>query len=121
MMRSEFWIIAILAVFCTVSACQSPEHAPDATDGPPRAPADSVSAPEQVFEATGRIDTIVPNRKHVVLAHGDIPGFMDAMTMPFRVADTSVVTGLQKGDSVSFTVRVAGPLIEITHMEPVEP
>ncbi len=118
---SKAQIAAVVAVLGIISACRPSEHAPEEKHAASRAPADSAAATEQFFEAAGRIDTITPNRKHVVVAHGDIPGFMDAMTMPFRLADTSVVSGLQNGDSVSFTVRVAGPVIEITEITPMPP
>jgi protein SCO1 len=59
---------------------------------------------DQAFEVAGEVIEIrAPDR--VVVAHDDIPGFMDAMTMPFRVDDPAVLAGLDPGD------RIAGRLV----------
>lgn len=40
----------------------------------------------------------------VIITHEARPGLMDAMTMAFRVADRSLIAGLQPGDRIRFTV-----------------
>ncbi len=42
----------------------------------------------------------------ITVKHGDIPGFMSAMTMPYRVKDPSVIRELQPGDKVAAEVVV---------------
>ena len=41
----------------------------------------------------------------MTIAHDAIPGFMDAMTMPFDVEDPGLLAGLAPGDRVRFTLR----------------
>ncbi|MBT8401594.1 MAG: copper-binding protein [Rhodothermia bacterium] len=79
----------------------------------------SNSAPV-LYDADGLIKSITPNRKHMVVAHGDIPGFMDAMTMPFAVADTALLAGVSSGDSIRFEIAVDGPKIRVRSLEVVE-
>jgi len=43
----------------------------------------------------------------ITVKHGDIPGFMPAMTMPFKVKNPSVVQELQRGDKIAAEVVVA--------------
>ena len=43
----------------------------------------------------------------VTVKHGDIPGFMPAMTMPYRVKDPAVVQRLQPGDKIAAEVIVS--------------
>lgn len=50
---------------------------------------------------------------HVVVAHEAIPGFMDAMTMPFAVADPSLLAGLVPGDTVAADLVVHGRRSEL--------
>lgn len=66
------------------------------------APADT-SASVQTFEAMGVVRSVTPSRSYVMIAHDDIPGFMDAMTMSFAVADTTVLSGLGRDDRIAFT------------------
>ena len=45
-------------------------------------------------------------RRLLEIDHEEIPGFMPAMTMPYEVADASLLQGLTKGDKVRGTLRV---------------
>ncbi|HEX6463650.1 MAG TPA: SCO family protein [Vicinamibacterales bacterium] len=47
-------------------------------------------------------------RVEVTLKHGDIPGFMPAMTMPYGVKDPAAVSGLSAGDVIDATLVVQG-------------
>ena len=42
----------------------------------------------------------------ITVNHGDIPGFMPAMAMPYRVKDPAVVQELQPGDKIAAEVVV---------------
>ena len=44
---------------------------------------------------------VEPGGRRVVLAHEDIPHFMKAMTMGFSVRDSSILKGVEVGDSIS--------------------
>jgi protein SCO1 len=49
-----------------------------------------------------------PATNQITVKHGDIPGFMPAMTMPYRVKNPSVIQELQPGDKIAAEVVVAG-------------
>lgn len=63
--------------------------------------------PEKQYPVKGRIVSTMPDNNEVMLDHETIPGFMEAMTMPYRVADPSVLSELHPGDRISATL-VAG-------------
>jgi protein SCO1 len=44
----------------------------------------------------------------IILKHGDIPGFMQAMTMGYRVKDRSVMRQVQPGDKITAVLVVIG-------------
>jgi len=48
-----------------------------------------------------------PSRNRVVIAHEEIPHYMKAMTMPFTVRDSSMLRGIEVGDSVRGVVIVS--------------
>jgi Cu/Ag efflux protein CusF len=46
----------------------------------------------------------VPASSEIVLTHGEIKGFMDAMTMGYPTQPPSLLEGVKAGDSVRFTI-----------------
>lgn len=60
-------------------------------------------APKTV-SAPGRVIAVVPDRGELVIEHGEIKGFMDAMTMGYRVSPASLLKTVKPGDQVSFTI-----------------
>ena len=67
-------------------------------------PAEAGSSPTVVGE--GEVITTVPNASQIVVEHGEIKGFMEAMTMGYRVDPVSLLAGLKQGDKVRFTIDV---------------
>jgi len=61
---------------------------------------------QQMIVADGKVVTTVPNASQIVVEHGEIKGFMDAMTMGYRVEPPSLLEGLKSGDKVRFTIDV---------------
>jgi protein SCO1/2 len=58
------------------------------------------------FELTGQVLAIQPSQHTVTVKHQDIPGFMPAMTMPFKVRDARMLGPLVPGDLVRATLVV---------------
>jgi protein SCO1/2 len=68
--------------------------------------ADPGDATTKTFSARGIILEIKTNAAQVVIRHDAIAGYMDAMTMPFKVKDLAPLTGLKRGDEVTFQLHV---------------
>lgn len=62
--------------------------------------------PARQYEVKGQILAINPERREVVVNHEDIPGFMAAMTMPYKVNDLALLDGKQPGDLITATLVV---------------
>jgi Cu/Ag efflux protein CusF len=54
----------------------------------------------------GKVVATVPNASQIVVDHEEIKGFMEAMTMGYRVEPPSLLEGLKSGDKVRFTIDV---------------
>jgi Cu/Ag efflux protein CusF len=54
----------------------------------------------------GKIVATVPSSSQLVIEHGEIKGFMDAMTMGYRVESPALLEGLNPGDRVRFTIDI---------------
>ena len=62
--------------------------------------------PAKQYELTGQIISVKPEQQEVLVKHGDIPGFMPAMTMPYEVRDEKLLSGLVAGDLINATLVV---------------
>jgi Cu/Ag efflux protein CusF len=60
-------------------------------------------APKSV-SGEGKVVALVPNTSEIVLDHGEIKGFMDAMTMGYKVTPRSLLKTVKAGDKVRFTI-----------------
>jgi Cu/Ag efflux protein CusF len=60
-------------------------------------------APKSV-SAQGQVVALVPENGEIVLTHGEITGFMEAMTMGYKVSSPSLLKVVKPGDSVQFTI-----------------
>lgn len=67
-------------------------------------PTEAERSPTVVGE--GEVIATVPNASQIVVEHGEIKGFMEAMTMGYRVDPASLLAGLKAGDKVRFTIDV---------------
>ena len=52
----------------------------------------------------GKVVALVPESGEIVLAHEEIKGFMDAMTMGYKVSSSSLLKAVKPGDTVQFTI-----------------
>ncbi len=59
---------------------------------------------QSMAEGQGKVISVVPEKGQIVLEHGNIKGFMDAMTMGYKVSSMSLLKGLKPGDEVRFTI-----------------
>ena len=88
-------LAAIALLLATTMACSGPES--HSTHGVVRS-----------IQAKGRV---------LVIQHEKFPGFMEAMTMPFEVADPALARGLKPGDQVYFTLEKRGDGWQITSLQ----
>ena len=77
-------LVAALAGF----ACRAPAPAP------------------RTFELKGQILAIDQARQEITVNHADIPGFMPAMTMPYKVRDANLLKGRTPGELIGATLVV---------------
>jgi protein SCO1/2 len=64
------------------------------------------TSPTKQYQLTGQILDVKPDTKEVLVKHEDIPGFMPAMTMPYKVQDAQVLAGKEPGDLITATLVV---------------
>jgi protein SCO1/2 len=96
----RFWLIA--TAFCAILPSGCRKGADKVTMG-------SVSDSQaKHYPVRGKIVTVDATHHEIVLDAAAIPGFMEAMTMPYKLKNPSIITELHPGDSITATLTVAG-------------
>jgi protein SCO1/2 len=65
----------------------------------------AVAPAVKTYTGRGKIQAFQSDGKVVVLEHGPIAGFMEAMTMPFELKDPALGKAFKKGDVVDFSLE----------------
>jgi Cu/Ag efflux protein CusF len=68
---------------------------------------------DNTYTIKGKITALDSAQKKVTVDHEDIPGHMEAMEMPFEVADGKVLQGLKVGDQVVGKLTKANVIVEL--------
>jgi len=76
---------------------------------------------EREYHVTGVVRAGLEDLGLLVVTHGEIPGYMPAMTMGFRTASPKIVESVKVGDAVRFTLRGTPPNLAITAIEKTAP
>jgi protein SCO1 len=73
-------------------------------------------AHEKHYPVQGEVISVDVPTQMIMLKHGDIPGFMPAMTMDYKVADAKQMAELKPGDTISADLVVRE---NIGHLEKI--
>ena len=76
---------------------------------------------EREFRGSGVVRAGLGELGLLVITHGDIPGYMPAMTMGFRASEPKILESVKPGDAVRFTLRGTPPNLAITSIDKTAP
>ncbi len=71
------------------------------------------------YKVRGRVVGFGDDSLTVIISHEDIPGYMPAMTMPFRARSPEELAHLRVGDAVAFSLVVKQSESWIEHVRPL--
>lgn len=69
-------------------------------------PATKEGMATETYTVRGKVVSLDPDHGRVTLNHEAIPGFMEAMTMPYKLADPSTMSELHPGDRIAARLQV---------------
>jgi protein SCO1/2 len=92
----RFLAITLLAV--ALAGCHTGRQNASATEASPSF---------KIYKLRGKVVSTNPTSGEVILDHEAIPGFMDAMTMPYKMKDASIVSELHPGDVITADLLVS--------------
>ncbi|MGA8043459.1 MAG: copper-binding protein, partial [Terracidiphilus sp.] len=96
-MLRRFLALSML-IIAGLSGCHSGQQA---------APSSVTSPNYKVYKLRGKVVAANPSTGEVTLDHEAIPGFMEAMTMPYKLKDPSILSELHPGDVITADVLVS--------------
>ena len=98
-----------------------PTPRPTASTAPRGIPGASPSAQQSPHTVVGdgKVIAVVPASSEIVVAHGEIKGFMDAMTMGYQIDPPSLLEEVEAGDTVRFTIDTQQKaIVKIEKLQP---
>ena len=101
--RLGLLLLGLVALSFWPAGCGSNSN-PSPTSSPTSGQADTA---EKRYHLAGTVVAIDKDQNHLIVNHGDIPGFMSAMTMPYPVADPETLNRVAVGDQITADVVVA--------------
>ena len=104
--RRRFAPDRVIPFIAALAALALPMFSPGCSG--PNTPTQPATTAERVFAVDGVIKEIKPDGLTAVIHHEAIPGYMAAMTMPFRVKHAAELKGVGAGDTVRFRFHVTG-------------
>ena len=102
-----------LLLIVMMTGCERPPAMNEGT-------ATEVSDEARTFEVRGEIVEIRDEGRELVIAHEEIPGYMSAMTMPFRLKEPLTENEREVGDDVAFRFVVTGASAWVEDVRPLE-
>ena len=91
--------LVLVSIF--VTGCRQ-----SSSSAPGSAGSSSAAGELKTFPVRGKIVSVDAAKGMVMLDHEAIPGFMDAMTMPYKLKDASVASELHPGDRITAKLLV---------------
>lgn len=65
-----------------------------------------LAAETRDYTVRGVVRETRPAKSQILVKHEEIPGYMDAMTMPFKVRDPKILESVKPGDAITFQLHV---------------
>jgi protein SCO1 len=100
-MKNILPLCSFLIIGLIVSACSSRRSNPTSTSNNPVA-----SSSAQRYEIKGKVVSVDKANHKVTIAHDEIKGYMEAMTMPFTLLNEDVYSELKPGSQILATLVV---------------
>jgi len=114
----------LLLVFLSsmVATCNSAQKSEVEKEPAAEKPNHSMQATSESaeYEGTGTVISVPPGKRNIIIKHGTIPNFMDPMTMPFSVKDSTLLESIEASDSVKFIIKVDSGNIFITSLDKLQ-
>jgi len=74
---------------------------------------------EVIYDLHGQVISIYSVKNEITIKHEEIPGFMPAMTMPFKVKDVTLLEGKMPGDLIEAKLVVTEKEAYLTNLEKI--
>jgi protein SCO1/2 len=70
-------------------------------------------AAPKTYSVRGKVLEVDAKKQEILLQHEAVPGFMEAMTMPYKVADPAAINELHANDKITATIVVMNSGVDL--------
>jgi len=112
-LRANFFTAMFL--FVCMTACNQTTMQLPTSNAPSNAPPNTLQNQIAVstYRGTGVIESVEREKGRVTIKHEEIKGYMEAMTMSFKLKDPKSLDNLNIRDKIDFTLEDAAGIITI--------
>src|ERR1700756_5526557 len=71
------------------------------------------TAAPKTYSVHGKVLEVDAKKQEILLQHEAVPGFMEAMTMPYKVADPAAINELHANDQIAATIVVTNAGVDL--------
>ena len=98
-------LLCLIATMAMAASCARAQTNPP----PSKAP--------KVFKLTGVVKSVDTEKGRLIVQHGDIPGFMAAMTMPYKVGKSEDIKKVSAGDNIQADIVVTDTSADLENIK----
>ena len=117
-------VLGLLVASILLAACDREPRERKADTDPTsgqESPVSAEAAPDSpkttVYRVRGLVRKVAEDRSMAVIDHEEIPGYMEAMSMPFYPKEPSVFSSLDAGQNIEFDYHVEGDRSWVENVE----
>ena len=118
------FIAFLLGLAMLLSSCSKSENSKPTENKSPQqevaTDTDTDTAQVSTYTVEGVVTSLPPGGKFIIINHEEIPGFMNAMKMPFYLDSPNVARGINTEDSIKFTFEAKSGKMIITDISKIE-
>ena len=116
------FIAFLLGLAMLLSSCSKSENSKPTENksSQQEVAADTDTAHVSTYTVEGVVTSLPPGGKFIIINHEEIPGFMNAMKMPFYLDSPNVAQGINTEDSIKFTFEAKSGKMIVTDISKIE-
>jgi len=106
--------IILLGLTLFTFSCSKSEKSEQTENNTTQTDVAADTAAVSIYTVKGVVSSLPPGGKFIIINHEKIPGFMNAMKMPFYLESPDVAKNISPKDSIKFTFEAKSGKMTIT-------
>lgn len=113
-------IILLLGISLLSLSCSKSEKNEPTENNTAQTDVAADTAEVSIYTVNGVVTSLPPGGKFIIIKHDEIPGFMNAMKMPFYLENPDIAKSISPNDSINFTFKAKSGKMIVTDITKLE-